>query len=74
MRQILVSKSEISKQLKKENITLREIYEYSEERGYDIVAVDKYFVVFSIDKWRMEDMLHHILQSVSTVSQHFKEY
>ena len=80
MMQHLISKDDVARELKRKEVTLREVFQYCQSNGLRFIAEDKYFFIAE-PSWLQDEMIDRIrcaldslLTEVHTVSKHFREY
>ena len=73
MVQVLISKDRIAKELKVDEVTLREIYEFCERNDLKVVAVDQYFVIAEDMKYA-EYKYGNIMDRLERISKHFNDH
>lgn len=70
MRQVLISKDLIAKELKTDVVTLREIHKFCEQNSLRVVAVDKHFII--ADDSNIDEYRHYeIMDRLEKISRHF---
>lgn len=80
MNQDLISKDEIAQSLGVKEVTLREIFQYCQSKGYRLITQDRYFVIVE-PMWvqmeredRFRCAIEALLSEVHQVSRHFSSY
>ena len=80
MSQELISKQEIAQELGVKEVTLREIFQYCQSKGYRLITQDRYFVIIEPIGHQLEMdnnikcALEVLLSEIHQVSRHFKDY
>lgn len=77
MGQELISKDEIAQELGVKEVTLREVFQYCQSKGYRLITQDRYFIIVE-PMWvqierddRFRCALESLLSEVHQVSRHF---
>ena len=72
MRQILISKDHIAKELKADEITLREVYRFCDHHYLKLVTHDQYFIIVE-DARDEEYFRYEVRHNLEKIGKHFSD-